>query len=175
MKINKGFLLLYLLVAFPCLTIAQERAILDWSFFKNDRPANTEHQAFTWSILGYRYKVLKVDGDQVKMEFTVTNKPDTGKSYFDSKLVKSNNVRLLKHEQGHADICFIYAMKLKNLFETTNFSKKNYQADIKDIWKKIYAEMTAEQLRYDTETNHSKDFENQKKWDLYFEKAVSLY
>lgn len=34
--------------------------------------------------------------------------------------------------------------------------------------------MTAEQLRYDTETNHSKHFENQNKWDLYFEKAVAV-
>lgn len=156
------------------MAISQERAILDWNFFKNDRPANTEHQAYTWCILSYKYKPVKIDDDIMKIEFTVTNKMDTSKSYFDSKLVKSNDLRLLRHEQGHADICFIYAMKLKNMLDTTTFKKNNYQTEIRSIWTKVYAELNAQQSRYDAETNHSKDLENQKRWDLYFENAVLI-
>ncbi|RZL34618.1 MAG: DUF922 domain-containing protein [Pedobacter sp.] len=174
MKIRIGFLLLYLLIAFPCLIIAQERAILDWSFFKNDRPADVKYQAYTWSNVGYRYKPLKSDGDKMEIQFTVTFKMDIAKSYCEVSQIKANNLKLLKHEQGHADIGFIYAMKLKKLFESTSFSKVNYQQEIKNIWTNVFSEMTNEQARYDIETNHLHNVKVQKQWDLYFEEATRI-
>lgn len=169
---RKAILLLSLFIVSPFLVLSQERAILDWTFFKNDRPPNAEHQAFSWCNLAYRYKPIKVDGEKIEIQFTVTFKMDTTKSYFEANRRKSNDLRLLNHEQGHADIGFLYAIKLKEAFSKTSFLRKDYQEEIKKIWTIIFAEMNAEQLKYDAETNHSKNFEEQKKWDLYLINSV---
>jgi hypothetical protein len=157
-----------LLVLSPFFVHSQKRAVLDWAFFKNDKPANAEHQAFTCCNLAYRYNTIKSIGEKMEIQFTVTFKMDTSKSYFETNKRILNDVRLLNHEQGHADIGFIYAIKLKDTFEKTSFLRKDYQAEIKNIWTRIFAEMTAAQLKYDAGTNHSKNLEEQKKWDQYF-------
>ena len=169
---QKNLLLFVLLILSPFFVQAQKRAVLDWAFFKNDRPTNAEHQAFTWSNLSYRYIPVKANGEKMEIQFTVNFKMDTVKSYFEANKRISNDLRLLNHEQGHADIGFIYAMKLKDTFEKTAFLRKDYQAEIQNIWTRIFSEMTAAQLNYDAGTNHSKNLEEQKKWDQYFAKII---
>jgi predicted secreted Zn-dependent protease len=172
MATEKKLKLVILLIIAPFFAMAQERQILDWAFFKNDRPANAEHQAFTWSNISYQYKYLKTDGEKIEFQFNVTLKMDTAKSYFEKNKRLMNDTRLLQHEQGHADIAFIYALKLKEIFAKTSFSTKNYQNEIKNVFAKILEDMRADQLKYDAESEHSKNQEGQKKWDLYFENAV---
>lgn len=174
MILVKRIILLFWINLIPFIAISQERAILDWNFFKNDRPANAKYQAFTWSNVAYRYKPIKVNGDKMEIQFTVTFKMDTAKSYCEVSQIKNNNLKLLKHEQGHADIGFIYAMKLKNIFAATSFYRANYRTEINNIWTKLFSEMTEEQSRYDIETKHLHNIEAQKQWDLYFEKAVLI-
>ena len=175
MILIKRISLLFLLVfAAPIFLFSQERAILDWKFFKNDKPASAKYQAYTWSNVAYKYRPVKYVGTKVEIQFDVTFKMDTAKSYFEESQVFAKNFKLLNHEQGHADIGFIYAMKLKKIFESTSFSRSNYHFEIKNIWTKIFSEMTNEQLMYDIETNHCKNLAAQKKWDLYFERAVQM-
>lgn len=152
---------------------AQQREILDWNFFRNDRPAGAQYQAFTWGNLSYRYRFTLTGGEKIQLTFVVESKMDTAKSYFDKKQL--NNTRLLEHEQGHADINFIHAMKLKEAFASTSFSAKNYQTEIKDIWNRIYAEMNNMHLKYDEETNHYKEVKAQKKWDQYFSDTIASF
>lgn len=170
--IKRKFLLFWMILV-PTMAISQERAVLDWNFFKNDRPANTEHQAYTWSYLGYNFKSVKVVGEKIDIEFVVTFKMDTAKSYFDNTRKQLNDLKLLEHEQGHADITFIYAMKLKDSLSKTSFNFKTYNVEARKIFSKIYGDMTAEQLRYDAETNHSKIIYEQKKWNKYFREAIT--
>lgn len=175
MKILKIYVLMFLFFALtPFFLLAQERPILDWNFFKNDKPANAEHQAFTWSNISYQFKSAKPNGENIDFVFNVTLKADTAKSYFQKSKRLANDTALLKHEQGHVDISFIYTIKLKEIFTKSTFSIKNYKTEIKNIFDRVLEEMRAEQIKYDAETNHSKNLQQQKKWDLFLEKAVLI-
>lgn len=167
-------LILALFLILPFISSSQEREILDWNFFKNDRPLNAEHQAYTWYNLSYRYKFLKFDGDKANLNFTVVSKMDTTKSYFETARRLRNDTLLLKHEQGHADIAYIYAIKLRDTFAQASFSRNNFKNEIQDIFNRIFSEMREEQSKYDNESNHSRNFKEQKRWNLYFEKAVAV-
>ena len=174
MRITGTKVLIFLFfVMTPFVVLAQERQILDWGFFKNDRPSNVEHQAFTWTYLGYNFKTVKVDGEKANIQFEVTFRLDTAKSYFDHTRKQLNDLKLLEHEQGHADITFIYAMKLKDSLSKTTFYLKTYNVEARKIFNKIYGDMREEQLRYDSETNHSRITYEQKKWNKYFRETVS--
>lgn len=81
----------------------------------------------------------------------------------------------MKHEQGHADIVYIYAVKLKQIFEQTSFYKSNYKTETDGIFKVVFAKKRAEQARYDLETNHSKNRVEQKKWNDYFEDTINSF
>ena len=154
---------------------AQKHEILDWDFFKNDRPINAEHQAFTWSKLSYRYKVLKFEGEIAKISFEVFSKVDTANSYFEKARRLQNDTLLLKHEQGHADIVFIYALKLKEAFNKIIFSKQNFKEEVTGIFNGIFLEMRLEQLKYDAESDHSKNKEGQRKWNGYFKEIIDAH
>ncbi|MDQ7948136.1 MAG: DUF922 domain-containing protein [Pedobacter sp.] len=164
---KKNWPFLILLSIFPFFAAAQERPILDWNFFKNDRPANAEHQAYTWAIVSYRYQPTQLKGDKMEVQFEVKLKMDTARSYFQADK-RAAGSKLLKHEQGHADISCIYARKLKEKFTSATYSANHYQKEIKAIFDEVFAEMNAEQLRYDAETNHSMNASAQQKWDSYF-------
>jgi hypothetical protein len=172
MEIERKLTLLILLIIAPFFVFSQERPVLDWAFFKNDRPPNAEHQAYTWSNLMYSYRPTKMEGEKIEFQFDVSLKMDTAKSYFDINRRMMRDTKLLKHEQGHADIAFIYYIKLKQAFAKSTYSKTNYKAEIRSIFDNIFAQMRAEQTKYDDETNHSKEAEAQRKWDLYLENAV---
>lgn len=171
---HKKLCLLVFFALIPFVGFSQERPVLDWAFFKNDRPNNGAHEAFTWCNIAYRYKPVKVVGENIEIEFTVTLTMDTARSYFDDRKKRLNDIRLLKHEQGHADIAFIYTKKLKDTFLKTTFLKQTYVKEIKNIWETIFAEMNAEQIKYDLETDHSKSLGAQKIWDVYFDKALQI-
>lgn len=157
----------------PLFVIAQQREVLDWNFFKNDRPANGEWQAFTWYNLNYRYRVLGFDGGGVKLTFDVISKMDTTKSYFERARREKNDVYLLKHEQGHADIAFIYAIQLSEIYRQTSFSRANYRTEVKQIFDRVFTDMRAEQARYDEEVDHGKNRKEQARWDVNFATKIA--
>jgi hypothetical protein len=75
---------------------------------------------------------------------------------------------LINHEQIHFDIGEKYLLllnkKLSSLIKIKVINKKNYKTKIKyeyDYYTKLCYD---EQLRYDTETDHGTDYENQIKW-----------
>lgn len=168
----KGLIFSLVLGLVSCFSFAQERPILDWNFFKNDRPTDGKYQAFTWTILSYKYNFVKSNQEQMNIRFVVSSKADTAQSYFESARRLKNDTLLLKHEQGHADIVYIYAVRLKEIFRQTPFYKRNYKTEIDGIFKVLFANMRAEQARYDLETNHSKNRVEQKKWNEYFEETI---
>jgi hypothetical protein len=76
---------------------------------------------------------------------------------------------LLVHEQGHFDIGILCMRESLILLAQVKFTKTNFgslpQQIVSDMLKK-YSEMTE---RYDAETNHSANKDQQKKWNKFFE------
>ncbi len=70
-----------------------------------------------------------------------------------------------KHEKGHFDLCEVYARKLRQKIIKKNFLKvKNIRKEITDMYKQINEDLKDEQEKYDTQTEHSMNMAQQKKW-----------
>lgn len=87
---------------------------------------------------------------------------------------KNKSTELLKHEQIHFDIAEIYRRKLVDLLSKSIFYRKGYANDIKTHYNKLFKEYKTEQSKYDLETDHSKNIEKQKEWNILIAKKLEI-
>jgi hypothetical protein len=166
--------LLFLWLLFPAEGFAQKplikRVVVDWKFFKNDRPHTSRYTAYIQYRLTYKYIILPTDSTEEKMNlrFEVSLVMDTAKSYFQFSR-RADGQKLLKHEQGHADIGVLYKEKLKQAFAEKVFLKKNYRETITMVYYDVWAAMQNENNKYDEETERGNNSRAQRMWDLYFD------
>ena len=71
---------------------------------------------------------------------------------------------ILNHEQLHFDITELFARKIRQEIKIQEL--KSSYVDHISIYRKSHKEYRRYQNLYDIETNHSTNFENQKKWDF---------
>ncbi len=82
------------------------------------------------------------------------------------------NEELLNHEQGHFDITEIYARKLRKKLNNKRFKRNTFSQEIDDIYNTVYKEAVEYQNLYDRETDHHKNREKQKEWDIKIAKEL---
>jgi len=82
---------------------------------------------------------------------------------------------LLRHEQGHYNIGFLYTKELVNRIKKINLSIDNYEAEIKLMYNKVWSEYKEIDKRYENETNHSLNRSMQDKWNKVIEEWVKKY
>lgn len=126
-------LLLIFLLPFTSTPIGYRQ--LQWSDFKGKPPANTEASACTCTNIAIGY--------------------DTAYAIFipERSWTKTNDVGLLRHEQGHFAITKWWAN------EVSWRIKFCQSVDVMlNTWRK-------EQARYDLETNHGQDTAAQRRWE----------
>ena len=153
--------------------IAQESAGIEysptgnfnWSMFKGQ--INPEHiarmgsntGAVTVSSLSYKSEVY---GRTAKVRIAAMFNP--WESW--TKYPKLNHPdEALNHEKRHFDICEIYARKIRQAVSLSHFNLGNFYGQLDYLFKKLVKDYRAEQARYDRETRHSIDAEQQKKWN----------
>lgn len=88
------------------------------------------------------------------------------------KKTKADKSELLKHEQGHFDIAKLFEIELKGKLNNSVYSKLNYQIEIDSIYNELLEKYLALEKKYDEETNHLYNKQEQKKWDLYFNEHI---
>lgn len=71
---------------------------------------------------------------------------------------------LLDHEQGHFDLCEVYARKLRKELKEKKLTTLNLQ-DANVIYKRIYEEYLDRQESYEKETNYGLDRARQSEWN----------
>lgn len=71
----------------------------------------------------------------------------------------------LNHEKRHFDLCEVYARKIRQRISETRFTRRNLNSQLKSIFSALTKEHSAEQSKYDHETEHSIDPEQQKLWN----------
>jgi len=140
-----------------------QRPVLDWAFFRNDKPADREHEAMVFYNINYKYTPSGGTKDSLLFKFDVTLQMDSVRSYFLSTK-RFKNTQLLAHEQGHADIAYVYANRLKSEFYNTKYAIGTYKDQINMIFTKVYEDMKNENVLYDLETNHSRNAAEQVRW-----------
>jgi len=73
---------------------------------------------------------------------------------------------LLKHEQGHYDILALSAREFHNkLLKLSAKSTQDLQQQVNDLKSKMEKTVQKVDKRYDTQTNHSRDTQNQQLWN----------
>lgn len=79
----------------------------------------------------------------------------------------------LNHEKRHLDLCEVYARKIRQRISQTNFTRRNLNTQLKTIFATITKEHATEQARYDHETEHSIDPEQQSVWNKVIDRRLT--
>lgn len=139
---------------------------LTWSDFKGIPDVNSSADAFTvWNIT-YSLNDISFKGDTIKInKFSIKLEFDERRSW--SKPEKQSNT-LLKHEQGHFDLGLICQREIQEQFSGTVFFKSDFQNKIQTIFTSILGKYQQLGLKYDEETNHSRNQLAQENWNVFF-------
>lgn len=160
------FILFFMSVQF---TVAQDIELpwntnnkLKWSDFKATPDWNHPYAAITYSGMSYGFSADVVRG-KVFVDYKVNCFFVANKSWVKKRYLR--DVELLKHEQLHFDITELFTRKFRKELSDMKFTE-NVKAEIKLVYKRLTSEKVSMQKKYDLETDHSKNKQAQKKWQL---------
>ena len=85
---------------------------------------------------------------------------------------KVKTAYILAHEQVHFDISEWHARKLNKALREYRFNERTVSRDIPAIYDHVMKEQTYFQTLYDSETNHSRDKEQQAFWQEKIKKEL---
>jgi len=80
--------------------------------------------------------------------------------------MRDSSEYIMKHEQGHFDLCELYARKLREKISNTNFLKvKNIKEKIQSLYNETMNDLRKANDKYDADTEHSQNMVKQAKWN----------
>jgi hypothetical protein len=144
-----------------------ERRLLTWDDFKGV-PQDERYTAYTHYSIRYSYRVLPSPAQDLELEFEGYCELDHQKSWVNKKSpgFLPYEKKLLEHEQGHYDICFIELNELLFQFKNNSYTLSNYESKIETIFNDTHIKYKKMQEDYDRETAHSLNQVAQAKWNL---------
>ncbi|MEP6748768.1 MAG: DUF922 domain-containing protein [Bacteroidota bacterium] len=128
---------------------------LAWSDFKSRPDNNSSNAALTSSKIIFNYGY----GSEKGFNYTISCVFDKTSSW---GKVKTDYI--LSHEQGHFDIAEIYARKLNKAMKEYSFNASTVTKEVPALYQKIMQDESEHQKQYDSETNYSRDKEQQAIW-----------
>lgn len=127
---------------------------LTWADYKAVPNPESDAAASTTTYLGIDYNITSTSFSyKIYSRFSKTRSWGLHKTAY-----------ILSHEQGHFDIAEIFARKLHKKMSEYTFNRKTYEKDLKKIYIDVTKEKEEMQNRYDKETNHSINKEEQANW-----------
>ena len=143
---------------------------LVWSDFIGKVDKGTSFLAYTSYRITPKYEDVKVVGDSISIgKFEIEVEFDAKNSWAKQDKVSDE---LLIHEQGHFNIGILYMREVLAVYKKTRFNKSNFSSSIQNIMNDAFKKYNTMGVTYDTETDHSKNNEQQKKWNLFFEEKL---
>jgi hypothetical protein len=144
--------------------------LLTWNDFTGKPDKSSGFQANTFWEINYGFKGIDFAGDTVLLKgFLVTLKFNENKSWVKEG---TQTTGLLKHEQGHFDIGLICQNEIIRQINSSVLLKTNFKDTIISIFTNTMKKYHLMGLRYDEETDHSKNQQNQDKWNDFIYKAL---
>lgn len=168
------FVFLFSLFLFPQLNsekiIWKENQKLTWENFvgKPLRTANFVASTNTGISFSYSYSLKN---DKVSVQYAVESFFVPEGSWFIPEKV---NPYILKHEQAHFDISELHARMLRKNLAGKKFSKR-IKSEIETIYQQVEQKRRAMQTKFDAETNHSRNTEQETFWQKYIAKQLADY
>jgi hypothetical protein len=136
---------------------------LTWNDFKGAPDRGSSYDASTFWSITYNIKGISFRGDTAKIDrFSVILTLDENLSW--SKPEKQTNI-LLKHEQGHFDLALICQLEIIDQLNSLVLLKTNFKEKIPAIFSSILEKYRSLELKYDAETDHSKNQAAQDSWN----------
>jgi len=137
---------------------------LSWNDFKKEAPKNASAAATTASGISYWFSTVGPTNN-IEIDYSVDTFFYPDESWYQKGLADAH---VLGHEQAHFDIAELFARKMRIALASRKFTK-NVKAEIKKIYSRTIKDLNAYQKRYDTETNFSRNKEQQRIWELKIE------
>lgn len=143
---------------------------LSWGDFKCAPDMNSNATAITASGITFGYNVKK-ENDKVK-SFKVKVEACF---YPEKSWVKSEEAdnHILGHEQLHFDITELYCRKLRKAISEMSLSQ-NINDKLDKIHAKLVVELNDFQNQYDIETDFSRNFVSQAKWQEFINNELDV-
>ena len=135
---------------------------LNWEDFKGFPPESARNAALTSSRI-----LINFNYSQQALRYSITCQFDKNKSWGRVK-----NDHILAHEQGHFDITELYARKLNKAMKEYRFRSSTVSKDVNERYQKIVNELQEMQNSYDFETDHSRNFSQQREWEERIKKEL---
>ncbi len=147
-----------------------ERSELAWSDFRGRPQTSSTFDASVNTGITYQWSYGK-DRDDIELNYQVDSF-----CYPSLSWVKRGQMseHLLSHEQLHFDISELHARIMRKRLKEYK-PGGNIRRDLNKMYKLVERMRINMQERYDEETNHSKNVENQKKWEKKIQTLMWYY
>ena len=141
---------------------------LSWEDFRGTPLPSAGFVASTNTGISFGYS-FSIDEDDIKVKYSVESFFNPEKSWFIPGQVSQN---VLNHEQVHFDISELHARKLRKRLELRKFTV-NVKSEIETIYLQVESQRKAMQKKFDTETDHSRNYKKQIFWEKQITKQLA--
>ncbi len=150
----------------------KENQPLMWKDFKAKAPKNNKYEANTNSGVSFSWSFISKNG-KTQLKYEVHSN-----FYPYSSWVKEENAYLLAHEQLHFDISELHARKLRNALKEYIIgagNDKKIKKELNQLYNTLEKERVIMQKAFDSETNHSLDHEEERKWQAFVKEELKRF
>lgn len=147
-----------------------ENKKLTWEDFRGKPIPSASFVASTNTGINFQYS-YSLKNDEVSVEYSVASFFYPEKSWFQPGKVTQH---ILNHEQGHFDISELHARILRKNLDGKNFSKK-IKSEIEAIYRQVEQKRRAMQVKFDAETDHSRNENKEILWEKDIAKQLQQY
>lgn len=166
----------FLIIAFFCVfglrafsqqnvVIWNERHPLQWIDFEGNVKTSSDFDAESFAEVKYDYTFISPKNFSFDVYASFNKNTSWCRKEYQSP-------ELLKHEQVHFDIAELYAKRLQEVFDHFTYSK-NFANEILQIFEQKKTEYHSMQMRYDDETNHSRNKQRQSEWEAFIKDLLA--
>lgn len=148
----------------------KENKTLTWEDFRGKPIPSASFVASTNTGINFQYS-YSLKNNEVEVKYSVESFFYPDKSWFQPGKV---NQHILNHEQAHFDISELHARMLRKNLSGKKFSKK-VKSEIEGIYRQIEQKRRAMQVKFDAETDHSRNVEKEIIWEKQIEKQLDSY
>lgn len=141
---------------------------LSWADFEGKPNYQVNAVAITASGISFGFSVKETNSKIVSFTTEVFCHFYPEQSWYKPAVADAH---VLGHEQLHFNITELYARKFRQRISKLKVSN-TIKTELRQLNKTINKELADMQDKYDAETNYSRNFENQSKWESYISEEL---
>ncbi len=144
---------------------------LSWADFNGKPDYGVSAVAITASGISFGFSVKESDSRVISFTTEVFCHFYPEQSWYKPDVADAH---VLGHEQLHFDITELHARKFRHRISQLKLSN-NIKKELRELNKAVNKELSLLQNKYDTESNYSRNFENQAKWKTYIAEELKKF